>query len=337
MALLDLDGVVYTGATAVDGVPEILAGVRAAGMRLAFVTNNASRTATAVAKHLTDLGVPANPDEITTAAYAAAAYLAGRSNAGDPVLVVGGVGLVEAVSESGLRPVTSADADPVAVVQGYGPDVDWWALAEGAIAINRGVPWLATNLDATLPSTRGPLPGNGSLVAALRYATGRQPMTVIGKPHPDMHREVVRRSGARRPLVVGDRLDTDIAGARAAGCDSMVVLSGITDALTLITASESFRPTYVAADAGGLLVAHPEIIRHPSGAACGAWRVAKTRRSLRLSRRPGVPAYPPTSVASDLDALRALCAAAWRFVVRPPVFIAGDEASRGVMDRLALP
>jgi glycerol-1-phosphatase len=337
VALLDLDGVVYTGATAVDGVPEALAMVRSAGMRLAFVTNNASRTATAVAKHLTELGVPADAEEITTAAHAAATYLASTLRPGAPVLVVGGAGLVEAVIDSGLVPVTSADAGPVAVVQGYGADVDWWALAEAALAIRRGLPWVATNLDATLPSARGPLPGNGALVAALRHATGAAPSVVVGKPHPAMHLESLQRCAAQRPLVVGDRLDTDIAGARAAECDSLLVLSGITDAMRLITAPPDSRPTYVAHDVRGLLAVHPEPVRHRNGAACGGWRVARARRSLRLSRKPGIPRNPPASASSDLDALRALCAAAWGFSVGMPELMAGDETSRDVMDRLGLP
>lgn len=327
----------YTGPTAVHGVPEILADVRAAGMRLAFVTNNAARTAVAVAKHLSDIGVPADPCEVVTSAHAAANYLAAELRSGDRVLVLGADGLVEAVSERGLVPVTHADADPIAVVQGYGPDLDWWALAEAAVALQRGLPWVATNLDATLPSTRGPLPGNGALVAALRHATGIAPTVVVGKPHPAMHEESVRRSGARAPLVVGDRLDTDIAGAHAAHCDSLLVLSGITDAQRLITAPMELRPTYIAADVGGLLRHQPQTVRLPSGAACGQWRVARTLRTLRLSRRPGQRGQTAMSPESDLDALRALCAAAWRSSVPPVACTAGDDASGLVLDRLELP
>src|SRR6185437_1343231 len=131
------------------------------------------------------------------------------------VLVVGTTGLIEALRERGLNPVESADESPQAVVQGYSPLTDWAKLAEGAVAINRGLLWVATNLDPTVPSPRGPLPGNGSLVAALRHATGAEPVAT-GKPDPTMHRESVQRSAAERPIVVGDRLDTDIEGATRA-------------------------------------------------------------------------------------------------------------------------
>src|SRR4051812_15913801 len=172
VALLDLDGVVYVGEQPVPGAPRALAAARRAGMRLAFVTNNASRTPSQVADLLHRVGVPADPTEVVTSAQAAAHHLADRLPAGAPVLVLGTTGLIEALTERGLVPVFSADEDPAAVVQGFHPGIDWHALAEGAVAIGRGIPWLATNLDATVPSPRGPLPGNGSLVAALRHATG---------------------------------------------------------------------------------------------------------------------------------------------------------------------
>ena len=235
VALLDLDGVVYLGPQAVPGVPEALHAARAAGMRLAYVTNNAARPPSAVAAHLSELGVPADPADVITSAQAAAHYLADRLPAGANVLVVGTVGLDEALAERGLTPVHSADEQPQAVVQGYSPTMDWKQLAEGAVAIRTGVPWVATNLDPTVPSPRGPLPGNGALVAALRHATGVTP-TATGKPDPAMHRESVQRSGAERPLIVGDRLDTDIEGACAVGCPSLLVLSGVTTPAALLVA-----------------------------------------------------------------------------------------------------
>ena len=212
-------------------------------MRLAFVTNNAARTPESVAEHLTALGIPAEPAEVTTSSQAAAHYLADRLPAGAPVLVVGTTGLVTALRERGLTPVFSADDAPQAVVQGYSPELDWKQLAEGAVAIRAGVPWIATNLDPTVPSPRGPLPGNGSMVAALRHATGVTP-TSTGKPDPTMHRESVQRSAAQRPIVVGDRLDTDIEGAAAVGCPSLLVLTGVTDAADLLAAGPRHRPGF---------------------------------------------------------------------------------------------
>jgi HAD superfamily hydrolase (TIGR01450 family) len=305
VALLDLDGVVYVGPDAVPGVPAALSAVRAEGMRLAFVTNNAARPPSAVAAHLSELDVPARADEVITSAQAAAHYLADRLPAGATVLVVGTTGLIEALTERGLRPVQRAEADVAAVVQGYSPDLDWKQLAEGCVAIRRGVPWIATNLDPTVPSPRGPLPGNGSMIAALRHATGVEPVAT-GKPDPTMHRESVQRSQAERPIVVGDRLDTDIEGANAAGCPSLLVLSGVTTPQELVTAVPRLRPTYLGRDVSALLVPHPEPARDDDGARCGRWSVRRSEGTLVLQR-----ADDGTEAPDGLDPLRALCAAAW--------------------------
>lgn len=207
-ALLDLDGVVYVGAAAVPGAPEALARARAAGMRLAFVTNNAARTPHAVAAQLSALGVPTEPTEVVTSAQAAARVVAGLVPPGSTVLVVGGEGLAVALRERGLRPTSSMEDSPRAVVQGYHPTVGWRLLAEGAFAVQAALPWVASNTDRTIPTARGPAPGNGTLVEVIRMATGADPL-VAGKPERALHSESIERVGARRPLVVGDRLDTD--------------------------------------------------------------------------------------------------------------------------------
>lgn len=305
VALLDLDGVVYIGADAVAGAAEALAAARRAGMHLAFVTNNAARPPEAVAEHLTELGVQARADEVITSAQAAARYLADRLPAGAHVLVVGTTGLYAALREQGLVPVGADDTGVEAVVQGYSPELSWKQLAEGAVAIRRGVPWVATNVDATVPSPRGPLPGNGSMVAALRHATGAEPV-VTGKPDPTMHRETLIRSGAQRPLVVGDRLDTDIEGANAAGCPSLLVLTGVTTPRELLRAGRDLRPTYLAADLGGLLIAHPQPELRDGAARCGSWAASGSPDGPVLLRsRAG------RGRTDELDALRALCALTW--------------------------
>ncbi|HEV2886469.1 MAG TPA: HAD-IIA family hydrolase, partial [Jatrophihabitans sp.] len=352
VALLDLDGVVYLGEEPVAGAPQALESARQAGMRLAFVTNNASRTPDQVAELLHRVGVPADPAEVVTSAQAAAHYLADRLPAGAPVLVLGTSGLIEALVERGLKPVFSAEEDPAAVVQGFYPGTDWWALAEGAVAIGRGVPWLATNLDATVPSPRGPLPGNGSLVAALRHATGQAP-AATGKPDPAMHAESVERSRARHPIVVGDRLDTDIESARRAGCDSLLVLSGVTDAAALLAAVPLHRPDYLGRDVSALLHGHPEVIEAGPLVRCGSARVQISGADLLLSMgEPDVPGGgdgADSSGGSDrsrgsegsdgLDGLRALAVAGWRVVdaANTPGRISGaDRASTGLIERLGL-
>lgn len=137
-ALLDLDGVVYAGGDAIAHAVESLGAAREHGMHLAYVTNNAARTPQAVAGHLTELGVPAEAEEVITSAQAVARLIADQVPAGARVLAVGGDGLLAALRERGLEPVTSADDDPAAVVQGYAPHVGWAQLAEASYAVNRG-------------------------------------------------------------------------------------------------------------------------------------------------------------------------------------------------------
>ncbi|MBO0829070.1 MAG: HAD-IIA family hydrolase [Streptosporangiales bacterium] len=297
--LFDLDGVVYVGDQAVPGAVDAVHRARDAGVRVAFVTNNASRPPQAVADRLTALGVAATGADVVTAAQAAARLLAEKFPAGSPVLVVGGVGLHDALRERGLEPVTSADADPVAVVQGYAPGLDYAMLAEGAVAVRAGAMFVASNMDRTLPSGRGPLPGNGSLVQVISYATGVEPVSA-GKPELPLHHEAVRRTGARHPLIVGDRLDTDIASAVRAGTDGLLVLTGVTTPADLVTADPDQRPTYVAADLGGLFAAHPEVTADGHGWSCGGWAAAVDGGVLTLD-----------GDGSREDGLRAACAAAW--------------------------
>jgi HAD superfamily hydrolase (TIGR01450 family) len=300
VALLDLDGVVYLGGHPIPGAAEALEKASASGMRLAFVTNNASRTPSAVAAQLTGLGVPAVAADVITSAQAAARLLAERLPPGAPVLVVGGAGLRAAVRERGFRPVTVASDRPAAVVQGYAPGLSYDQLAEGALAVAAGAWYVASNADATLPTPRGRAPGNGSLIQVIASATGRSPV-VAGKPEPPLHAEAVARSGARNPLVVGDRLDTDIESAVRSGADSLLVLTGVTHPVDLVLAPPGCRPTYLAEGLAGLLVPHPPVTPAGDGFQCGGWRA-----------RPGDHGRIVLSGSgTGADGLRALCAAAW--------------------------
>jgi glycerol-1-phosphatase len=254
-ALLDLDGVVYRGRDAVPHAVSALLAAAEQGMRLAYVTNNASRTPETVAEHLNDLGVPAAPAEVVTSAQAAARMAHACVGDGGRALVIGGEGLMAAVREQGLKPVASADDMPDIVVQGYSPDLGWKDLAEATYAVRRGVSWIATNTDTTVPTSRGIAPGNGTLVAAVAAASGVIPQ-VAGKPELPLHRESILRSGATRPLIVGDRLDTDIEGAVNAGVDSLLVMTGVTGLNELVRAKPGARPTYVAAGLEGLGTSH---------------------------------------------------------------------------------
>ena len=251
-ALLDLDGVVYRGTDAVPhAVPALLAAAKL-GMHLTYVTNNASRTPQAVAEHLVSLGLPATAEDVVTAAQAVARMIAEEVPEGAKVLMVGGEGLRVALEERGLVPVYSADENPAAAVQGYRPDTTWEHLAEIAYAVERGVPWFAANTDLTMPTARGIAPGNGALVTAVAKACGSWPR-IAGKPEIALHRETMLRTGAERPLVVGDRLDTDIEGANRAGVDSLLVLTGVTSRAEADAAEGAHKPTYVADDLRALL------------------------------------------------------------------------------------
>lgn len=300
-ALFDLDGVLYLGD---EGIPEAAEGVRAArvsGMHVAFVTNNASRRPAEVARRLSALGIPAKPTEVVTSAQAAVRVVASRVPPGAVVLVLGTQALVDEVSESGLRPVRTveqAGTDPVAaVVQGLSPDTCQRDLAEATIALRGGALWVVGNTDTTLPSPRGPLPGNGVFVDALRAVTGLEPL-VAGKPDPALHEESVRRVGAARPLVVGDRLDTDVLGAVRGGADSLLVLTGVVGRAELLRAPKGSRPTYVSTDLRGLSQAHPHVVVADGVARCRASTATYEAGTLRVS-------------GADDDGLRAEAALAW--------------------------
>jgi glycerol 3-phosphatase-2 len=307
VALLDLDGVVYVGPDAVPGVPAALAAARSAGMRLGFVTNNAARTPEEVAGHLTALGVPAEAADVITSSQAAATVVAARLGAGAAVLPVGGPGVAAALRAAGLRIVASADDSPSAVVQGYGREVGWEQLSEAIVAIRNGAEHVATNTDATIPSPRGPLPGNGAMVGVVSAITGQTPL-VTGKPDPAMHAECVRRTGARRPLVVGDRLDTDIEGARNAAAASLLVFTGVTDPETLLAAAPQHRPDLLSTDAAGMLTPHPPVLRVAGGWRCGSWTVTAAEAEGTWLLTAGKGEADP---GDGLDGLRALCVAHW--------------------------
>lgn len=280
LAMLDLDGVVYVGGEAVPGAPAHLAAAREAGMRLAFITNNASRPPGQVAQHLRELGVEATTDDVVTSSQAAARLLAERFGAGARVVALGADGLREALTAAGLVPVEVQD-EAVAVATGYGPDVRWGEVMRAAVRIRDGLPWVATNTDATFPAPFGVAPGHGVQVDMLRRFTGVDPV-VAGKPARPLLDETVRRVGGRRPLMVGDRLDTDIEGARRAGLESLLVLTGVTGLPELVSATPELRPTYLAPDLEGLLTAHQAPEPGADAASLGGWTARVEGDRLRV-------------------------------------------------------
>jgi len=308
VALMDLDGVTYEGAAPIEYAAEGLASARGRGLRLFYVTNNSSRRPEDVAGQLTSLGMPATPDEIFSSAMAAVQLAVGRHGLGARVLIVGGPGLVQAAQEGGLTLVESADDKPVAVIQGFRESICWRDLSEVAYAINGGAEFIATNLDSTLPRERGLAVGNGSLVAAVANATGVTPLSA-GKPEPEVFRLAAERAGATNPLAVGDRLNTDIAGAVASGVPSLHVLTGVSKARDVVTAPASQRPNYLGIDLRDLTRPHPVVEYDGEWAVCRAARARVADGRLELDRDGIRELAEPETVT--LDEYRALAVAAW--------------------------
>jgi HAD superfamily hydrolase (TIGR01450 family) len=294
------------------------------GHQIGYLTNNGSRNPREVAAHLSKLGFAATESEVVTSGQAAGRLLAERLPAGAAVLVVGTADLRQEVLNSGLTLTDSAD-DADAVVQGHSPDTTWALLAEGCLAIRAGALWVACNLDTTLPTERGELPGNGSMVAALRTATGAEPV-VAGKPEPWLFTEGVRRTGAQRALMIGDRLDTDMAGAYAAGVSSLAVLTGVSGPEDILCAVESDRPTYIGADLGAL--DHDVAVVSVAGGP--PWKVTVEGAGLLLET-DGSP-----GPFDEVAALRALCGVHWERGGGSVTVRAGDDSAAAALRALDL-
>jgi HAD superfamily hydrolase (TIGR01450 family) len=300
LALVDLDGVVYLGNEAVPGAREHLAAASEAGMRMTYVTNNAARPPREVAQHLRALGIPADPDDVVTSAQAAAHLLAGRLPPGAAVFVIGGTGLCEALVARGLQPVQDMADEPSAVVSGYHPDLTWRTVAIGALLVKRGLPWIACNTDPTLPLAEGLAPGNGALVDVVARFASRSP-EVAGKPRPPLFTESVHRAGGRRPLVIGDRLDTDIEGAANAGLPSLLVLTGVSGLADLVAAPPAQRPSYLGTTLAALGEPHPAPTVEGDYAVASGWSARVVDARLEVTGHGSIDNW-----------CRAAVTAAWR-------------------------
>ncbi len=302
-ALFDLDGVIYLGPLAVPGAAETMAELRAAGRSVMYVTNNAARAADTVVRQLRGLGIAAGPDNVLTSAQVAAGALAEVLPTGAKVLVAGSASLAGLIAEVGLIPVASADDEPVAALQGYEPALGWPMLDEVCLAVSRGAIWYATNDDGSRPTDRGLVPGAGAMIAAVAAAIGGSP-TTFGKPHRPMMAEAVRRTGASRPLFVGDRIDTDIVGANNAGLDSLMVFSGAHGKRELVACGPGERPTHIGADVSALLL--PRRVASVAGGSASCNGQVVTQDDSRI-----VLTTEPRSVDEQFDALWATAALAW--------------------------
>ena len=299
LGMFDLDGVVYVGEEAVPGASEALARAGETGWPVAFVTNNASRTPQAVVDKLAGVGVRAGVEDVVTSAQAAAHLVRETHGEGATIACLGSEGLVEALREAGLRAVAVDDDTAVGIVSGYAPEAVWRDIMHAAVLVRDGLPWVASNRDLTLPTPWGTAPGHGVLVGLIEDFAGVTPR-VAGKPEPPLLEETIRRVGGEHPLMVGDRLDTDIDGAANVEVDSLLVMTGVTDLDVLVAAEGTLRPTYLASDLAGLFEPHPAPEQAGADWSCGGWTASAGDGSLRISGQ-----------GSQSDWWRAVAAAAW--------------------------
>jgi HAD superfamily hydrolase (TIGR01450 family) len=304
----DLDGVVYTGEESIQYAVEALNDA-STYHRVAYITNNASRTTEQVAGHLRDLGLTATADDVVSSPQAAVKILKTLIPAKSTVLVIGGEGLIVEVAGAGFRVTDSADDSPAAVIQGFAPTVGWTHLAEASFALHTGIPWVATNTDWTIPVARGIAPGNGTLVSAVHLAVGRLPV-FAGKPERAIFDFARAKFVADNPLVIGDRLDTDILGANRAGMRSALVLTGIDGRKQAIAAAEEQQPTYILGDLRELSMEYPESVVTEKGdtttVTVGNSSVTMTANVVRVKKKGSDP----------LNLLRAGCTAIYRSGLR---------------------
>ena len=299
LVMFDLDGVVYVGGEAIDGVATAIDRVRESGRHVAFVTNNASRTPDQVAAKLTKVGVSAEAHDVVTSAQAAARVLVEEHGTGARVLMLGGEGLRVALVEAGLEPVDDPEG-AVAVASGYGPDVRWRDIMRVSTLVRDGLPYVASNADLTIPTPYGLAPGHGVLVRTITGFAGVDAI-VAGKPEKPLMEETVLRVGGDRPLMVGDRLDTDIEGAHAIDAPSLLVLTGVTWLEELAAAPPRLRPTYISPTLAGLFEPHPVPSVTDATVELGGWTASVADGRLTVEGEGG-----------DADWWRVAATACWR-------------------------
>ncbi len=299
LVMFDLDGVVYVGGEAIEGVPAHIDRVRETGRHVAFVTNNASRTPAEVAEKLVGVGVAAEAADVVTSAQAAARVLAEAYGEGARILLLGGEGLRVALLEAGLEPTDDPDG-VAAVASGYGPDVRWRDIMRVSTLVRDGLPYVASNADLTIPTAYGLAPGHGVLVRTITGFAGAE-ATVAGKPEKPLMEETVLRVGGDRPIMVGDRLDTDIEGAHAIAVPSLLVLTGVTWLDELAAATEELRPTYISPTLEGLFEPHPVPAQHGGRFELGGWTAEVDQGRLRVAGE-----------GTDADWWRVAASACWR-------------------------
>jgi HAD superfamily hydrolase (TIGR01450 family) len=324
LALLDLDGVVYLLSQPIPEAAATIAALPGLDCDPVFVTNNASRSPQIVAEALRGMDIPADPGEVLTSAQVVASGILERIGKGGKVLVAGSDALRAEVAAQGLVPVT----DPAAaqgVAFGLTHATTWRDLADVTIAVRGGAVWGSTNVDATLPTPDGPLPGTGALVGAIAAALGHGPDFVAGKPEQPIYLAALARKPGGRAIMVGDRPDSDIEGANRAGIDSLLVFTGVVSPRQALALPPEQRPMYLGWSLAALTESHPEPDWNEAvdRIDCGGWTAALEGKDIRLSGQ-----------GAELDAWRALCELSWAAAdmtgydpARPPIPV-GEAAEK---------
>jgi 4-nitrophenyl phosphatase len=247
--ILDMDGVLWRDSEPIGDLPAIFSSLVRKGWKVALATNNATRAPEQFVEKLRQFGVEVEPRFVINSAQAAAEYLKKYYPGGGPVYVIGEEGLFASLAECGFF---LDERKPLAVVVALNRSLTYDHLRIANHLIQKGVPFIGANPDRTLPTPDGPIPGSGAILAALEASSGVKP-TIVGKPHPEMYEAVLSRLGVlpENALVVGDRIETDIAGGIAAGCLTGLVLSGVTSEQSARTSPH--KPDFIARDLAELI------------------------------------------------------------------------------------
>ena len=227
--VLDMDGVLWKADAPIGDLPVTFDRIRARGLKVVFATNNGTQTPEQYVERLARLGVNIEPWQVVTSALGVAYLLSQKFPSGSPIFVIGGSGVMVALRECGFELLSTKAAESAkAVVMGIDPEINYEKMSEAALLVRSGVPFYATNPDKTFPTPRGQIPGAGAWIAVIVTATGVEPI-YAGKPAPYLFELARTRLGTTKEqtLVVGDRLETDIAGGQAAGMPTALVLSGV--------------------------------------------------------------------------------------------------------------
>lgn len=227
--IVDMDGVLWRDDVPIGDLPAIFLRIRERGLKFIFATNNGSRTPQQYLERLAEFGLTVEPWQVITSALGVAQMLKGKIPAGAPVFVIGGDGVKVALQEQGFKVVPVEKAETAqAVVIGVDREINFTKMREAALLVRRGIPFYATNPDKTFPTPRGEIPGAGAWISVIVTATGVEPV-YAGKPFPFLMEMALERLGTKQAetLVVGDRLETDIAAGQAVGCPTALVLSGV--------------------------------------------------------------------------------------------------------------